>query len=260
MIDKLDNTVIKIEPKLGSKSITTNGTYKACNEELEGYSEVDVNIQPKLLKKVITENGTYKATDEGIDGYSEIDVSVGDVNDYFSDNPSINLGSSCSGVQYFIKKLPSITWKYWSCDHMLSDCRNLEEISNITFTNDIKDMSFMFNACVRLKKIPFVIDSNKITSVRDMFYNCISLELLSGLQNLGQSYDITKTSDYVDYRLNLTDATKLTHDSLMNVINNLYDIKTRGCNTQSLRLGNSNISKLTSEEIAIATEKGWTVS
>ena len=44
MIDKLDNTVIKIEPKLGSKSIITNGTYKACNEELEGYSEVQVNV------------------------------------------------------------------------------------------------------------------------------------------------------------------------------------------------------------------------
>jgi len=46
----------------------------------------------------------------------------------------------------------------------------------------------------------------------------------------------------------------------MNVINNLYDIATKGCNTQQLVLGSTNIAKLTAEEIAIATNKGWTVS
>ena len=46
----------------------------------------------------------------------------------------------------------------------------------------------------------------------------------------------------------------------MNIINNLYDIKTKGCNTQKLILGTTNLHKLTSEEIAIATSRGWTVS
>lgn len=52
---------------------------------------------------------------------------------------------------------------------------------------------------------------------------------------------------------------KLTHDSLMNVINNLYDIKSKGVKTQTLQLGNRNKAKLTAEEIAIATNKGWNV-
>ena len=46
----------------------------------------------------------------------------------------------------------------------------------------------------------------------------------------------------------------------MNIINNLYDIKTKGCNPQGLVLGSINLAKLTSEEIAIATNKGFNVS
>ena len=46
----------------------------------------------------------------------------------------------------------------------------------------------------------------------------------------------------------------------MNVINNLYDIATKGCKSQSLQLGSDNLAKLTEEEIAIAINKGWTVS
>ena len=46
----------------------------------------------------------------------------------------------------------------------------------------------------------------------------------------------------------------------MNIINGLYDIATKGCNTQSLTIGSTNVAKLTAEEIAIATNKGWTVS
>ena len=46
----------------------------------------------------------------------------------------------------------------------------------------------------------------------------------------------------------------------MNVINNLYDIKAKGCKAQQLILGSTNISKLSAEEIAIATDKGFSIS
>jgi hypothetical protein len=46
----------------------------------------------------------------------------------------------------------------------------------------------------------------------------------------------------------------------MNVINNLYDIASAGIKTQRLVLGADNMAKLTADEIAIATNKGWTVS
>ena len=46
----------------------------------------------------------------------------------------------------------------------------------------------------------------------------------------------------------------------MNIINKLYDIKTKGCKAQRLQLGSTNLAKLTEEEIAIATNKGFNVS
>ena len=46
----------------------------------------------------------------------------------------------------------------------------------------------------------------------------------------------------------------------MNVINNLYDIKTKGVKPQKLVLGTDNLAKLTEEERNIAVSKGWTLS
>lgn len=43
------------------------------------------------------------------------------------------------------------------------------------------------------------------------------------------------------------------------IINNLYDIKSKGVKPQTLQLGDTNKAKLTVEEIAIATNKGWNV-
>ena len=51
-------------------------------------------------------------------------------------------------------------------------------------------------------------------------------------------------------------ASQLTHESLINIINKVYDIKSMGLETQRIRIGTTNITKLTAEEIAIATEKG----
>ena len=48
----------------------------------------------------------------------------------------------------------------------------------------------------------------------------------------------------------------LTHDSLMSIINGLAVVET----TQTLTLGTTNLAKLTDEEKAIATEKGWTLA
>ena len=80
----------------------------------------------------------------------------------------------------------------------------------------------------------------------------------SGL--IRKAFLTSQSANYYAYTINLSECTLLTHDSLMNVINKLYDIATSGCNTQSLTLGSTNLAKLTAEEIAIATNKGWTVS
>ena len=56
--------------------------------------------------------------------------------------------------------------------------------------------------------------------------------------------------------IDFSTCSKLSHDSLMSIINNLAEVT----NTQKLTLGTTNKTKLTINEIAIATEKGWTVA
>lgn len=76
-----------IIPTLVTKSIDSNGTYRAEDDNADGYSEVTVDIPsptpPVLEEKTVTTNGTYRASDDDADGYSEVTVNV----------PASNLGA-----------------------------------------------------------------------------------------------------------------------------------------------------------------------
>lgn len=65
------------EPTLITKSITTNGTYSAEDDNADGYSAVSVEVPEKVLTtKTITENGTYNAASDNVDGYSSVTVNT----------------------------------------------------------------------------------------------------------------------------------------------------------------------------------------
>lgn len=58
---------------------------------------------------------------------------------------------------------------------------------------------------------------------------------------------------------NVSQSTKLTHDSLMSIINALKNYAGTGT-TKTLTLGTTNLAKLTDAEKAIATQRGWTLA
>lgn len=145
-----------------------------------------------------------------------------------------------------------------SMSSMFSYCYSLKAVPNFN-TDNVTDLYQFCYQCNSLLTIP-KLNASKVTRVENMLYGCRLLINLGGFENLGMAYDTSKSANYSNYTLNLRISNDLTHESLMNVINNLYDIKTKGCNAQQLILGTTNINKLTSEEIAIATNKGWTVS
>lgn len=75
----VDITVnVPVSGDLGTKTIITNGTYQALDDNLDGYSEVTVNVPQNatLGIKTITNNGNYYATTDGYDGFSRVDVNV----------------------------------------------------------------------------------------------------------------------------------------------------------------------------------------
>lgn len=186
--------------------------------------------------------------------------------------------SFCSNL----KTIPKInTAKVTDMSTMFSVCKNLEEIplldtSNVTNMHEmfgncellrtipelntvsVSSMPSMFIYCSSIKDIP-LLEASSVTNVWQIFYGCELLENLGGLKNLGQAYSTTMTANDGWYSLVLSKCPLLTHDSLMNVINNLYDIKSKGVKPQTLQLGDTNKAKLTAEEIAIATNKGWNV-
>lgn len=157
-----------------------------------------------------------------------------------------------------LKQIPLLNTK--SCNfmqEMFSGCSSITEIPELD-TSNITSMWEMFFKCTSLTTVP-MLDASKINNVYNMFNNCSSLVTLGGLKNLGMSYQTNWIDNVYLATLNLSDSPLLTHDSLMNVINNLYDIKSKGVKTQTLQLGDTNKAKLTAEEIAIATNKGWNV-
>lgn len=140
---------------------------------------------------------------------------------------------------------------------MFFDCNSLASVPLLN-TGNVTDMNNMFWGCTSLAIVP-MLDASKTRSIYSMFRNCSSLITLGGLKNLGMGYGTGWIANSDSLTLNLSDSPLLTHDSLMNVINNLYDIKSKGVKPQTLQLGNINKAKLTAEEIAIATNKGWDV-
>lgn len=261
---------------------------------------VQGNIEElKGTKLEITKNGTY-SPEEPYNAYTEVDVNTDDVSEYYTSSykygraiisikkvPLLPIqGSSAyhmfQGFQaltevplldtsnitdmngmfyncYALASLPLLdTSKVTMFSETFYNCYSIKEFPKFS-TDSATSFYYTFYRCNRITSL-HLLNSSKVTNVNGMFSNCLDLTNLDGLQNLGQAYLTTQSANYSNYTLNLSACTKLTHDSLMNVINNLYDIATKGCNTQKLSLGSTNVAKLTVDEIAIATNKGWTVS
>lgn len=204
----------------------------------------------------------------------------GDIYEYFAEG---NLTYGGGFAKRCIKKIPMIdTSNLTTMSEAFYQCDLLEEIPLLD-TSNVTNMEGFFFGCKLIKKIP-ALNTSKVTSMKNMFRDCRVIEELpafdaslvtninsaftycnllkkfGGLINIGQAYLTTASANYSNYTFGLHEGTDLDHDSLMNVINNLYDIKSKGCNTQQLKLGSKNLPKLTADEIAIATNKGWTVS
>ncbi len=145
--------------------------------------------------------------------------------------------------------------------NMFTDCSSLISVDlSDSDIREITTMIAMFSGCTKLTDINLSnLSAEKVININNMFTNCTSLENIIGFPNIGKGYLTTTAANSTAYALNLSASSHLTYDSLMNVINSIYDIASAGCRTQKLVLGD-NLTKLNQEEIQIATDKGWTVS
>lgn len=274
--DGLSKVIVKgYVPKVANKTITSNGIYSAKEEGLDGYdivnvetSGVDINDYYDLTKKSAGGARTY------IKKFPMIDTStyksMTDMFAYFSNLEEIPLLDTSNVTDMlrtfaYCRKLKSIplldTNNVTNMSQIFQYCDSLERIPQLN-TNKVKQMSNMFDGCQKLTSVP-LLNASKVTSLGSMFNNCKELKDLEGLVNLGESYSTTASARYGSYTLRINNTPKLTEQSIINILNNLYDIKQKGCNVQQINLGNFNLAKLTSEEgqqaLIDAKNKGWEV-
>lgn len=273
--DKSNAIVTVPIPTLGTKEITKNGIYKASDDNLNGYSEVKVETSGvdiddyfdrtpttattgtilAMIKKTPIMNMINRTSLQSF--FSNLS-SVLEIGDIINTNNVTNT-SYMFNNDYMIETTPFFnTDNVINMSGMYSSCRKIISIPQYNTIN-VVNMNGMFASSYKLKSVPKLL-GNSLVNVDRIFHDCSAFTDFGGLENLGQAYSTTQSANYSSYTLTLSSCTKLTYESLMNVINNLYDIKTAGVQTQKLVLGSTNKSKLTADEIAIATNKGWTVS
>ena len=163
--------------------------------------------------------------------------------------------TNMSSMFYYCSKLVTIpqldTSKVTDMYNMFNSCSNLITIPQLN-TSNVTNISYMFQGCSKLASIP-LLDCSKVTSASSIFNpsyygDHIYLTDMGGFKNLKVDLDIQK-------------APNLTVQSLMNVINNLYDFRANGeSTTRTLQLGTTNLNKLTDEQKAVATNKGWSLT
>jgi hypothetical protein len=122
-------------------------------------------------------------------------------------------------------------------------------------------MNNMFTGCTNLSSVPPMNASN-VLNINSMFYNCPSLTNIGGLIDLGKqnNFGFYNNGYYSAYPFDINPRHQISKESVLNIINNLYDRSTGDYDDVLLILGSQNIKLLTDEEKAIATNKGWRIA
>ena len=192
-------------------------------------------------------------------------------------------GASASGMFSGCTSLTSIPTldltKVTNTSSMFSGCTQLQTVTTSSTQNTVKTTALanMFYNCSSLTTVDLtqlyvyittgMIDSSFFT---DMFTGCTSLTTLTLPTNFGYWYYSTSTGARKTSKptLDLSDC-PLTHDSCLDVFNKLGNrsqasrSSTTAYNslvTGTLYLSDATYALMTTDEIATATDKNWTVS
>ena len=125
------------------------------------------------------------------------------------------------------------------------DCTSLTEFPALDLHNGT-NFRYAWNGCSALTTIG-KLDLSSGTNFYSAWYNCSSLTNLGGFGTIKESFDLPY-------------STKLTIESMMNVITQAADLNSLGITGKTMNFGSTNLNKLTDEQKAVATNKGWTLS
>ena len=257
---------------------------------VDGFKKVIVRTEVPLKEEVekdivITENGNTMLVPDSGQSFSKVNIDVnvpqGDIegmkyaNSAIEEFPSYfkfapRTGDSCIGMFQGCKNLKTAPYvdisnanstesMFISCNSLISiplldtskvtdmtnmfrACKSLTSISQFD-THSVRNMNTMFAVCSNLESVPLLDTSHINNHMTSTFNGCSNLKNLGGFRGLFNDLD-------------LHFCPLLTKESLLNVFNEVAD-ETGSSIPHRLMLGDVNLNKLTDEEKAIATNKGW---
>lgn len=270
-------------PKTIKISLMCN-LYRYANEQ----SVIDVNVDTSNLKTAYA--GFQWGTK--IVGISEFDTSyVTSMESLFYgcnkllSIPQLDTSNVTTMYQMFyncyeLSAIPMLnTSKVTNMGYMFDGCKNLTTIPELDFSN-VTNVNYMFNNCRSLRELPNM-NMKKVTSLSGFLYSTtiskvgvIDCDSITNIQWLNSSYTFTSLTDLGGFRnlgaksslsgtngnYFLFNCPNLTRQSLLNVLNLLYDRTTAGYSVITIKLTKAQNALLSDEEKAIATNKGWTIT
>ena len=123
--------------------------------------------------------------------------------------------------------------------HMFDTCSSLVSIPELD-TSNVTNMSYMFNGCSKLETIP-LLDTSNVADSYCMFSTCYKLTNIGGFQGLKVS-------------ISMGNSYNITRESMLNIFNTIGEAR------KTITIHQDVADRLTDEDIAIATNKGWTIS
>lgn len=169
-----------------------------------------------------------------------LDVSKYDVSD----------ATDLSYAFYANKMIETLDLRNWQTYHNTNLraafylCSKLKNIYlNGWSTSNVTSMADLFCHCIELENLNLGSwDFGKATDCKDIFWDCPKLK------NLIFGYNLR-----TDFRVHWNPL--LTHDSILSIINGLATVS----GSKTLTVAQATYELLTTDEIAIATNKGWTI-
>ena len=269
---------------------TANGTYTPSTN---GYSKVRVNVSEPVSKYVVPNGMKFGRTEvfnvEDFDFSNVTDMSnmfyycnsltsldiggwdvsnvtnMGSMFDSCTNITSLDLSNfvtskvtNMGGMFNGCYRLTSLDIGGWNVSNvasmgsMFSNCKSLTslDIGGWNVSN-VARMDWMFNFCSNITSIDLSTwNMNNVTNMNYMFNGC------KVLTDLNMNGAILPKMNLTNWYINT--CTALTVDSLVSVINALPQLDSG--TSYTCQLGADNLAKLSDEQKAIATNKGWTLN
>ena len=217
--------------------------------------------KPVVVEQLsVTENGTY-TPQSGVDGFNPVEVNVAQSGGKFQLKYIEDIEIQNKDIETFDKTgldlsgfLDNSVWKWFL------RCSKIKRIDLGSATpaviNETVDLFYGCSSLIEVNLTNWDLSNCQDrsqpyynhTDLTDMFYGCTNLENI--IWN-GVKFPSSMSNPFTDAKLDT--CTKLTVDSLMNLIDNLPTVTS----TRYLKIGTTNISKLSDEQKAIATDKNW---